>query len=278
MQFVAVGDVFVDVVCGAAPAAGERAHADVVLRAGGSAANAALRAAGLGASATVVGRVGADAAGDLVVASLTERGVTARLARDPDARTGVAVALLAADEPAVVADRGANARFSPEDVPDPLNGDALLVSGFALFQQGSAEAARAALDRFTGEWPAVDLAAPGLGARADQQLLDGVRVLFATAAEAHALTGAGPEDALRELADRFPVVCVKLGDDGALAAEGGAVERRSAPVVERRRPFGAGDAFAAAFLLARAGGAPLGDALAGACAAGANIVGSRLVP
>jgi len=270
VRFVAVGDVFVDVVCGAAPPPGGRAHADVDLRAGGSAVNAALCAAGLGASATVVGRVGADVAGDLVAASLTEDGVTVRLARDPNVRTGVAVALLAENAPAMVADRGANAHLSPDDVPDPLGGDALLVSGFALFQPGSAAAARAALDRFTGGWPAVDLASPALAASADSRLLDGVRVLLATAAEARALTGAGPEEALRELAGRFPVVCVKLGADGALAAEGGAIERRAAPVVERRRPFGAGDAFAAAFLLARAEGDSLGDALERACAAGAQ--------
>ena len=185
-------------------------------------------------------------------------------------RTGVAVALLAENAPAVVADRGANAHLSPDDVPDPLDGDALLVSGFALFQPGSGAAARAALDRFTGEWSAVDLASPGLAASADQKLLDGVRVVFATAAEARALTGAAPEEALHDLAGRFPVVCVKLGAEGALAAEGGAIERRAAPVVPRRRPFGAGDAFAAAFLLARAGGESLGDALERACAAGSQ--------
>jgi ribokinase len=270
VRFIAVGDVFVDVVCGAAPAPGERAHADVTLHAGGSAANAALCAAGLGASATVVGRVGADAGGDLVAAALAERGVTPQLARDPDVRTGVAVALLAGAASAVVADRGANAGFSSDDVSDPLDGDVLLVSGFALFQAGSATAARAALDRFTGEWSAVDLASPGLAAKADTALLDGVHVVFATAAEARALTGARPGDAVRELATRFPVACVKLGADGALAAEGDVVERRPTTVVERRRPFGAGDAFAAAFLLARAGGDSLGDALERACAAGAR--------
>ncbi len=270
MRFVAVGDVFVDVVCGAAPSPGERAHADVDLRVGGSAANAALCAVGLGASATVVGRVGADAAGDLVAASLAEREVTVRLARDPDLRTAVAVALVAEEAPAVVADRGANAHLSPDDVPDPLEGDALLVSGFALFQPGSAAAARAALDRFTGGWSAVDLASPRLAASADPELLDGVRVVFATAAEAHALTGAAPQEALLELAGRFPVACVKLGAEGALAAEGGAIERRATPAVARRRPFGAGDAFAAAFLLARAGGDSLGDALERGCAAGAR--------
>ena len=68
----------------------------------------------------------------------------------------------------------------------------------------------------------------------------------------------------------FPVVCVKLGAEGALAAEGGAIERRAASVVERRRPFGAGDAFAAAFLSRGPAAKSLGDALERACAAGAQ--------
>lgn len=271
MRFVAVDDVFVDVVGAATPSAGERLHADVTLRAGGSAVNAALCAAALGASATVVGRVGVDPAGDLVAESLRVEGVTPRLARDDELPTGVAVALFADGQPGVVAARGANARLTPADIPEPLEADALFVSGFALLHADSASAAWAAFDRFDGHWAGVDLAAPGLAAQADLDAISGsARVVFATAAEARAATGAEPEDAVRELASSFAVVCVKLGAAGALAAEGDVVEHRAAPPVERLRPFGAGDAFAAAFLIARAGGEQLGDALEQACAAGAR--------
>jgi sugar/nucleoside kinase (ribokinase family) len=94
VRFVAVGDVMVDVVCAERPPPGERVHSDVILRAGGSAVNAAVCAAALGAAATVVGRVGADPAGDLVLASLAALGVDAHLARDPELRTGAAVVML----------------------------------------------------------------------------------------------------------------------------------------------------------------------------------------
>jgi sugar/nucleoside kinase (ribokinase family) len=110
-----------------------------------------------------------------------------------------------------------------------LQGDALLVSGFALFQEGSREAALAALETFDGEWTAVDLASPRL-ARADFD----ARVVFATRAEAKAVP---------RLGSRFEIVCVK--DDYG---------------VERTSPFGAGDAFAAAFLVALAGGATVDEA------------------
>src|SRR5213079_2769523 len=105
----------------------------------------------------------------------------------------------------------------------------LLVSGFALFQEGSREAALAALEMFEGPWTAVDLASPRL-ARADFD----ARVVFATRAEAEAVPG---------LQERYEVVCLK--DDYG---------------VERTSPFGAGDAFAAAFLLAVASGVDVVEA------------------
>ena len=129
--------------------------------------------------------------------------------------------------------------LSPQDVPSPLQGDALLVSGFALFQEGSRDAALAALDSFEGVWTAVDLASPRL-ARADFD----ARVVFATTAEAKAVP---------RLESRFEVVCLK--DDYG---------------VERTSAFGAGDAFAAAFLVAVAGGANIEDARARAREAAAT--------
>src|SRR4051812_33308322 len=226
VKLVTVGDVMVDVVTDQLPVSGQRAHGSVRLRAGGSAVNAALAARELGSEAQVVGRIGRDRAGELVLAALETHGVDARLARDDELATGTAVAL----RDAVVADRGANARLSPDDLPTPLAGDALLVSGFALFQEGSREAARAALERFEGEWTAVDLASPRL-ARGDFD----ARVVFATKEEARAVP---------RLSARFEVVCLK--DDYG---------------VVRTSPFGAGDAFAAAFLVAVGSGAAVEDAL-----------------
>ncbi len=243
MKLVTVGDVMVDVETDRLPAPAERAHGQVALRAGGSAVNAALAACELGAEAQVVGRVGADAAGDLVVATLAEHGVDAQLARDGEVPTGTAIAL--AD--AVVADRGANARLCRGDLPSPLHGDALLVSGFALFQDGSRDAALAALETFEGDWTAVDLASPRL-ARGDFD----ARVVFATPAEAKAVP---------RLENRFEIVCIK--DDYG---------------VERTSPFGAGDAFAAAFLVALAAGADVEEARRRGARSAASAARGSLAP
>jgi sugar/nucleoside kinase (ribokinase family) len=283
LRFVAVGDVMVDVVATESPPPGARVHSEVSIRPGGSAVNAALGALAAGASATVVGRIGADPSGELVAGTLAGYGIEAHLARDAELPTGVAVALgRGSSSPGVVASRGANAGLSPEDVPDPIDADALFVSGFALLQRGSSRAARSALDRFGGAWAAVDLASPRLVADVAEagfyELADGARLILATAEEAHVLTGAEPEAAARMLASRFAVVCVKLGAEGALAVEAGRVERAAAGRVDRRVPFGAGDAFGATFLVALAGGDPLDRALERACEAGARAASSPNTP
>jgi ribokinase len=279
VRFASVGDVMVDVVCSQLPPPDTRVHAEVSIRAGGSAVNAAAASVSAGASASVIGRIGTGPAADLVAAEVEERGIEAHLARDPDLPTGIAVSLGAdPSSPSVVANRGANARLSPEDIPDPLEADALLVSGFALFQAGSAAAARTALDRFVGTWAGVDLSSPTLAAAAlDFDFGDAGKqrtVVVATADEARAITGEGPEEAARRLASRFAVACIKLGEQGALAAAGDRLERRAVDPVARRSPFGAGDAFCAVLLVALADGAPLGRALDLACTAGARAAAS----
>jgi sugar/nucleoside kinase (ribokinase family) len=260
----------VDVACDELPTAGDRVHADVAMRVGGSAVNAARAAASAGAAVTVVGRIGRDPAGDFVVTELGATGVAVHLARDAELPTGAAVGF---PGPTVVATRGANARFAVDDVPDAIEANALFVSGFALFQSGSADAAALAIDRFTGRWIGIDVASPPLAVIArNSEIATAGRetVIFATAAEAHAMTGAKAEEAAYELASRFSVACVKLGEEGALAVSGGDLERRRGDRVTRRSPFGAGDAFAGALLVALAAGSPLGRALDLACGAGAD--------
>jgi ribokinase len=253
----------VDVLYTELPPPGARVHDEVVIRAGGTAVNAAIAAAEAGAAATVLGRVGSDPAAELVSAALSERDIMGLLARDPELPTGTAVVL----GPTVVAHRGANARLSTGDLPDPLDGDALLVSGFALFQNGSADAAGAALQRFHGRWLAVDLASPKL---ADLGPAAEANVILATAEEARAVTDAEPEEAARILASQFELAVVKLGEEGAIAVLGDQVERAAAAPVVRGSQFGAGDAFAGALLVALARDEPLARVLQLACEAGAR--------
>src|SRR5438552_1333395 len=74
MRFVAVGELLVDVV---ADGSGHDAH--IRLGPAGSAFNAAVAAAAAGADATVVGTVGDDPGGRMILAELAARGVRAEV-------------------------------------------------------------------------------------------------------------------------------------------------------------------------------------------------------
>ena len=258
---LAVGDVMLDVAVAGA------GHAAVIhVGAGGSSANVAVWAAHLGARAAVVGRVGDDLAGRMIASALEERGVRALLSRDGARRTGCVVA--GAD--GVVVDRGATAALAVEDLPGTLHAGAVVVSGYALFQRGSGEAARTALERADASWVAVDAGTGAVparledAARADALLLD--------EAAARALTGLDPDAAARELGRRFRLACVTRGPAGAVASLDGELVGVPAPRVEAVDSVGAGDAFAAGLLVALLRGARLRAALESACRLGADAV------
>ena len=265
LDLIAVGDVMLD---GAlpAPVTDSRVHGRIELRAGGSAANAALAAARLGASAAVVGRIGDDAAGRLVSDDLAAAGVELLLARDGVAPTGCVVVL---GKSTIVADPGASALLSPDDVPLLLESGAVLVSGYSLLQPGPAAAALAALERARTDWLAVDAASANLVAAFGAERFFAVTaradVVLANAEEAIALTGLEGEAAALALAQRYRVACVKLGPDGAVAASAGVTARAEVQLLEHASPLGGGDWFAAGFLLALAGGAEPAAALRAGC-------------
>jgi sugar/nucleoside kinase (ribokinase family) len=265
IDLIAVGDVMLDGSL-PAPVEGERVHGPIELRAGGSAVGAALAAARLGARAAVVGRIGDDAAGRVIADELAAAGVQALLARDPDAATGCAFVV---GGTSVVANPGASARLTPDDVPTTLAAGAVLVSGYSLLQPGPTDAAQAALARAETESLAVDAASSRLVARFGvEQFFEATArasVLLANADEARALTGLEPEQAALELARSYRIACVKLGRDGAVAASGADLARFEVEPIDASDTFGAGDAFAGGFLVSLARGDGVADALRTGC-------------
>jgi ribokinase len=251
IRFLAVGDLMLDVLV---DGSGHAAH--VAIAAGGSALNAAVCAAGLGADAAVAGRVGDDAPGRLLLAELAARGVRADVSTDAEARTGTFV-LVDGD---VRADRGANASYRPEHLPE-LAADAVLVSGYL-----PAGTVAAALVRARAPWVALDA-----GRLAEIPAEAGV--VLANEAAARRLTGEDAEAAVRRLAAGRRLACVTLGADGAIAAWEGGIERAQPPDSDAPADVpGAGDAFAAALLVELARGAAVPEALGRACRAGAAAV------
>ena len=288
LDLLVVGDVNADLVLRGGdlvPAFGQREQLveEATLVLGGSGAIVAAGAARLGLRVAMSGCVGDDVLGRAMVEAL--EGVDVSAIRRVDAPTGISVGLARPGDRAVLTALGALASFRAEDVPDSLLRSARWVHVASPFLQPgldvAAIAARAAgttsldpgwdpADRWELEW-------------------EGFDVLLPNAQEARRL--AGEEDveaAARRLAERGPLVVVKLGAEGALAAGGdgaavagagasspegapsaGAVVRVGAPRVDPVDATGAGDSFDAGFLAARLAGEGLAGALALGCACGA---------
>lgn len=281
MDLIAVGDVMVDVhVLAPALKRGGDVHGRVRLQPAGTSANAAVWAAWDGADARVHGRVGDDLAGRLLRDALAERGVDPALTVDADSPSGTMLVVVEAGERSMVADRGANALLTPDDLPPSLDAGAVLVSGYLLLQDPTTPAGLAALDRATAtfvgveasSWPLVEAFGPGRFL--SETTGAGANVLFANEREAEVLVGLSGTAAARTLGERYRVACVKLGEKGAvMSIEGALVEVAAEPVIEVDAT-GAGDAFDGVLLAALARGVDPEAALRRACHAGALVAAS----
>jgi ribokinase len=229
------------------------------------------------------GVVGDDAAGAALVAELAAAGVRPAVRTVPDAATGTVISLVEpGGQRSMLADRGANLALRPDDVPPPVPGGHLHLSGYTLFDDGPRAAGLAALAAAAaaGCSVSVDPASTGPLARygIDRWLADtaGATLLLPNADEARLLTGcADVGDAARALAARHAAVAVSLGADGALWAAGDVLVHRPAHPARVVDTTGAGDAFAAGLLsawLAAPDGEPA-TALDAGLALAAEVVG-----
>ena len=258
---ILVADVFVPPLP-RLPAAGELlATEDFLVQTGGCAANTAAALTRLGVSASVAGRVGDDLFGDFVEVELCRLGIdTGGIRRSESFGTSKTVII-----PVVGEDRrfihtfGANAAVSVEDIDQSrvAKADVLYVGGYLVLpalEQGEL-AERLRLARASGVRTVLDVIVPagstGVSAELVRELLPHVDVFMPNHDEARAL--AGEADPYRQ-AERFlelgaETVVIKMGERGALLASG--EERLELPAlpVEVVDPSGAGDAFAAGFIV-----------------------------
>lgn len=279
MDLVAVGDVMLDVRAEAgALARGGDVHGRVVVQPGGSAANAAVWAAWTGATVALYGRTGDDVGGRILREALAERGVDPHLSIDAEAPTGTMLVVMETGERSMVADRGANAKLRPEDLPAALVGGAVLVSGYLLLQEDSRPTALAALLRAEGDYVAVDPASwPLIEAFGVERFFEETaraNVIVANALEARTLTGQDDEAAAAALGRRFDIAAVKLGRRGAIVCVEGEILGEPGRSVVEIDPTGAGDAFDGVFLASLVAGRDPAESLRRACHAGALQVSS----
>ena len=272
-----IGSINVDLVVRAEtlPGPGETVTGGTFERhGGGKSANQAVAAARQGAAVRMIAAVGDDDLGEEAIALLEAEGIDVsavqRLASTP---TGVAlIAVDEAGENQIAVASGANAELSAEAVERALAGAA--AGGVALLGLEVPDAPVLAGARAARDAGLAVVLNPAPARALPDELLALSPLLTPNRDEARALSGEDdPEAAALALAERTgaPVV-VTVGADGALLADGGAVERIPAPEVEVVDTTGAGDAFNGALACALADGAELMDAVRSAVAVAGESV------
>ena len=263
------------------PEPGENVHgAGFAMVAGGKGANQAVAAARLGQDAFLMGCVGRDTFGDLILDAVEQAGVDASLVkRAPAALTGVA--LIAIEEGAgmntIVVDPGANMALAVDDldVLEPYYARART----ALFQleiplDVVAEGARRARER--GLVTVLDAGPPH---DVPIEFLEAFDVVSPNEKELAALSGRevrGVKSAMaaaKELAGTgIKRIVVKMGEQGALLVADGDAVHVPPFEIDGVDSTGAGDAFTAGLAVALAEGAGDAEAVRFANAAGAAAV------
>ena len=238
-----LSDASMDVAFGQA----ETLVEDAELTIGGSGAIMACGAARLGLRTALTGLVGADQFGEFMLRAVSERGVEmSGVTVSDEVRTGLTVVLARPDDRAILTFPGAIAAMTAERVDADLLARArhvhvasfflqtALVPGLAtLLRSARAHGATTSVDP---NWDPAQRWDGGL-----RELLGEVDVLLPNAAEACRLAGVSDaEAAAAKLAAAGPLVAVKLGAEGAVAAPAGGEGRlvRAAPPERGGRPGG----------------------------------------
>jgi ribokinase len=286
---VVVGSLNADltIYCERLPLPGETVHGNgFAVNPGGKSANQAVAASKLGGRVVLIGAVGDDANGTMLLASTAGAGVdVSRVRRSPEAATGVAVISVdASGENNIIISAGANGTLAPEDVAGSADvfESASVVCLCLEVGLDTVEAA-ARLGHDAGATVLLNLSPY---AEIPASLAGLCDVLLVNAHEASLfLGGTAVPDAGADTAAWAPVrsrfadrglqrVVVTLGADGSVVLDSGAVAGGHVTRIEPTRvnatdTTGAGDAFTGAVAARLAAGESLPAAAAFASVAAA---------
>jgi len=268
------------------PQPGETVHGNgFAVNPGGKSANQAVAASKLGGQVSLIGAVGQDANGNMLLESTARSGVDVSRVRRSDAATGVAVISVdASGENSIIISAGANGTLSPADVDSEAFRDAAVVclclevgidTVIAAAQAGHDAGATVLLN--LSPYAEVPEELAGLS---DVLLVNAHEASLFLGAEADIPDSSSGSEAWEPVREQFAErglqrVLVTLGSQGSvvldsLAGSGESRITRIAPTrVSAVDTTGAGDAFTGAVAARLAAGESLADAAAFASVAAA---------
>ena len=250
---------------------------DLAVCAGASSAIFAASAAKMGLSVLYISVVGDDLFGHFMVQSLKDAGVDTSMVRiDPGIRTGATVILSRGQDRAMLTYLGSIAAITEDDIPPASYALArhlhvaspFLITGLRpamprMMRRAKREGLTVSLDT---NWDPTERWQLG-------GFFENVDVFLPNENELLAITGQTDEEkAINEMAGRVPVLAVKKGSRGALAAQGACRVEIPAYCVEVKDTTGAGDSFDGGFLAGWLRGEPLRRCLSLGAACGALAV------
>jgi sugar/nucleoside kinase (ribokinase family) len=257
----------------------EKLVGDYVVEMGGSCSLFACQASKLGLRVGILGRVGDDAFGHLVLSRLDDAGVdTSAVAVDPALKTGLGIAFCNGDDRAILTYVGSINALSPADVTDAYlastrhlhYGSFFLHSGLIVHAPEIVRRARShgvsvSLDT---NWDPRERWNSTL-----HEVLPLIDVLMPNEPEARFIGGKeDSESAVKALQDcGVPIVALKLGTAGAKVYTEKDTFVCTVAHAEGGDSVGAGDSFDAGFLAGWLRGLPIGLCLEIACECGRSV-------
>ncbi len=229
---------------------------------GGSAANTACALACLGVDTAFIGKVGKDGIGDFFINDMQSNGVSPKMAvcRKPSGRCNIFIT--PDGERTMATHLGAAALLSPLEIEKEMfeGYDILHIEGY-LVQNYNTISRAAILAKKAGLKVSFDLASYNIVEENIEFLTDFVNryvdIVFANEEEASAYTSLPASEAVHRIAEQCEVAVVKMGARGSSVKSGDEYVHVPALNTNPVDTTGAGDIYAAGFLMGYASGMPL---------------------
>ena len=227
LKILCIGDIMLDVtvLLNRPIVEGLETRAKISTQGGGAAANVASWLSHNKTPAYLVTRVGADSAGQTLLAELDAYGVEHSNTVIPNMNTGVVIVIVGADgERTMFPESGANSGLNLSDLPALENVSAVYLSGYSLLNPASTTGVVAMVNAITSaKIPIIfDPASVGtmnhVGLASVKNILPRMDIVILNEEEAFYLTGRSDiQLALKELNELVPIVVIKRGSQGAIA-------------------------------------------------------------